>query len=976
MKKTLLLALTVLAFCNTGLSQTYLPVPVTGYNIDAVAENTTALATTGTAIDGSNFVLYSAFYGSLFSPAGVGLPNNGLISSGTSTYQMAPYTQNNLLYLLAGSADSLVLTTPMPYAAFSLLNFSTEGSSTMSVTIRFTDNTTQAFTNVTVQDWFNGTGAVITGFDRCSRTAAGTPAYVSGNPRMYANNFPLSCANRTKPVRAVLIRNNGASGRLCVAAVSAVNVPVYTASVTPIPCAGSTSSITILNSGGLPAFTYTWGTSPVQSAATATGLVSGSYNYTVADAGGCQFASTVVMPPTTAPMSPPLVLPYNNPVCSGQPVTFVATGASSYTWTGGVTNGSAFNPTASVNVQVNSYTVTGSNSCNTSTNSTVISLTVNPNPTITPSSSSPSLCSAGSLTLTGSGSSTTYTWSAGVSDGVGFVPAATNTYVVSGTNTLGCVASASIVIPVVITPTAVPVSSASFACIGSSVSLSAAGATSYTWLPGNVSASVVAVSPLATTVYTVTKANANCSDTKTISITVFGLPTVTAVSASPTVCVGAAMSLSATSTSPGSTYTWTPSFAQGAQVSVNPSGNTIYTVSAFNGTCAGQATVALTTVAIPTITCSASATNICEGTQVTLTASGGLSYTWSPNGGNQATAVVSPNAPVQYSVSGSNAAGCLAGATQIIIVNSSPTLVLSSSAAAICNGESATLTVNGANTYLWDNQSTNSSIAVSPLSTTVYSVTGTSTNSCSSTQTIEVAVFSPSLTVAGPTAVCDGETATLTASGANTYTWSPGFNQPVYVVTPTATAIYPVAATANSMNINCPVSATIQVTVKALPTVTAIASRTNVCRDETVTITASGANTYTWNTNVSSPSITATSSLVTVLNYTVRGTGANGCVNSGTVAVKVNGCTGLEETQEVKSLQLYPNPSGGDITIQSTASDTQVLLVNALGQLVQRYALNAANNYTVNVSNLSDGIYFVRVENAAAESALKLVVRH
>lgn len=971
MKKTLIACLVLFAGRNL-VAQSYSPIAVTGYNTDAVAENTTALANTSNSIDGSNFVLYSAFYGSLFSPAGTGLPNSGTIVNGLDSYQMAPYTQNNLLYLpTSGQVDSLVLNNPASYAALSILDFGTEGAATMSLTVRFTDNSTQAQSNVTVSDWFNGASPVISNLDRVSRSGS-TPAYVSGNPRMYASNFNISCANRSKLVRAIIFKNNGSAGRLCVAGISGAALPIYTASVTPIPCAGGTSSISIVNTGGMGPFTYVWGTSPVQTAATATGLAVGSYTYSVTDGGGCVFTSTATMPPTTGTMSPPVVLPFTNPVCSGQSMMMVATGAASYTWTGGITNAVAFTPTASGSPQVNTYTVSGSNACNSSTNSSVVSLTINPNPTIIAVSSSPSVCTGSSISLTGSGATSSYTWSAGATNGGTFVPAATNTYVVWGSNSLGCTSSATTVVTVVVTPTIPPNASSSFICIGGSATLSALGASAYSWQPVNANTSSIVVSPSSSTTYTITKANGACSDTKTISIIVYSLPTVTAVSSSPTICAGYITTLNATSAGAVS-YSWMPGPISGSQVVVNPFLNTVYTVSAFNGTCSGVATVTLVTVPLPTVTSNASSTYVCSGESVTLTATGGLTYSWSPNAGTGATVVVTPTAPIQYSVAGSNAAGCLGGSPISIIVNSAPSVTVSASAPAICNGDAVILSAGGANTYTWDVPANTSSVSVSPSITTVYSVTGTGSNSCTATKTIQVDVITPTVSITGPNAICSGQSATLIANGASSYTWSAFNNASVNIVTPTVTTAYTLSTLTNSLNISCGFAASVQVVVNPLPVISAVATRTSVCKDEAFTLTASGASTYTWSNNANTPSVSLTASVITTMIYTVAGTSSLGCVNSASVVVKIGGCVSLGEIENDDVMSVYPNPSNGEFIIEVAKADVKLVIFNNLGQNVASYEFTDAAKHKINLSGLPVGVYYLSV-NGRFQKASKIVI--
>ena len=836
----------------------YAPIAVTGYDVDAVAENTLASAFTSTVLDNQGNILFNNFYGSLFTPTSTGLPNNGTIVNGLDIYQMAPYNQNNLMLLLPGVLDSLQFTTPASFNGLSVMNFASDGAATMSLTIRFTDNSTQTYANITVQDWFNGTGAVVSNFDRALRSN-GIPTYSSGNPRFYASNYFPSCINRIKQIKTLLIKNTSSTAKLGIAGVSGVATPVFSTNISPIPCAGTIGSATVLVSGGAGPYTYSWSTSPVQTSSAAVNLTVGSYNYSVTDAGGCVFSSTVIIPSPSGSQLPPVVQPYTNPICSGQSQTLTAQGANTYTWSNGISNGVAFTPTTAVNPLVVNYTVSATNACNTGSNSTVVTLTINPNPTITASSSSPSLCSGNTLALSGAGSTGTYTWSAGISNAVSFTPAATATYVVTGSNSIGCFASSSIVVPVIITPTVAPVSNPAYVCLGSSATLSAIGATNYTWLPGNTTASSVVISPAATTIYTLTKSNSNCVDVKTISIVVYTLPTVNIVATSPTVCAGSQTTLQALSSS-ATNFTWAPIAFTSSNAIVTPIANSTYTVAVYNGTCVNTATVALSTVPIPTVNSTSTGSMICAGESVTLTASGAVSYTWNPGSIVSSVAVVSPSVPMQFSVSGSNSLGCSAISSQVIIVNAAPVLTLSQSDQTICKGNSATLTVLGAANYTWSNGSNSSSVVVNPISgSNVYTVSAMGSNSCVGSQTLQLDVFSPSVAVNSASTICRGNSATLTASGAFSYSWTGGPQNNVYQVTPSVTTIYSVAAITNSFNINCISSNTVIVSVNPLPTVTAVSSRSAICKSETVILTASGASSYSWSTGATTASVTITS---------------------------------------------------------------------------------------------------------------------
>jgi hypothetical protein len=187
----------------------------------------------------------------------------------------------------------------------------------------------------------------------------------------------------------------------------------------------------------------------------------------------------------------------NTSSCAGQTVALTASGANSYTWNTASTNTTiVVSPTVS-----SSYTVIGASG--TCTNSAVSSISVNALPSI--SVNSGAICAGNSFTLSPSGA-TSYTYSSGPV----VTPTANASYTVTGI-AAGCSGNAVASVTVNANPTVTAVSSLSLICNGQTASLTASGASTYSW---NTSAttSVVAVSPSVTTSYTVTGTNTNsCS---------------------------------------------------------------------------------------------------------------------------------------------------------------------------------------------------------------------------------------------------------------------------------------------------------------------------------------------------------------------------------------------------------------------------------------------------------------------------------
>lgn len=379
LKHTFLVVAALLAN-NVVRSQVFTPIASTGYTLDAIAENTTALATTAGALDGSNYILYSAAYGALMSSS-YGLPNNGLISSGTRTYQLQSYTVGNVMYLMAGQVGSITLNTPAQFAGISLLGFGTEGSAAFDVAFTFTDNTTVTFTNQSYPDWFGTGNTILSGFDRATRTT-GTPALTSGNPKLFNLDYSLDCASRSKALASIsFTRSNTGTARLCVLAISGTGAPSYSATSTPVTCqGGNNGSATVINNGGLPPFTYTWSTSPVITTSVANNIPVGVYSYSVQDNGGCVVTGSIAVTQSLATQPNLTVSSSAYTVCSGNSFTLGVFGASTYSWVGGNNSTIYAPPVVTTSSQTTmSYSVSGTTSVNCLVSGTV-SVTINPLP--------------------------------------------------------------------------------------------------------------------------------------------------------------------------------------------------------------------------------------------------------------------------------------------------------------------------------------------------------------------------------------------------------------------------------------------------------------------------------------------------------------------------------------------------------------------------------------------------------------------
>jgi hypothetical protein len=587
-------------------------------------------------------------------------------------------------------------------------------------------------------------------------------------------------------------------------------------------------------------------------------------------------------------------------------------------------------------------------------------------------STNPVICSGTSLTLTTDAVSG-YTWSTGANTNSIVVAPTTNTvYTIVATSSANCQSQGVINVQV---DQGVPVISitnpSGSICLGATTSLSASGANSYTWTNAGV-VNGQTFAPTSTEIYTVSGQNACGITTQTTSIVVD--PVAINVTASPTlVCQGSPSTLTAVSAV--NIYNWQPNNVTGSMTIVAPTANSIYTVSATDGTCIGSATVAVDTKITPTVNVSATASVMCAGQQVVITATGADTYTWNPGGMTGASVTVSPASPSLYVVTGENTVGCIHTAQQIVLVNASPTISATASKTLVCSGQSLTLNATGGNSYVWTNGPSTSSFVATPSASAVYTVTGGhSSNTCTTVKTVTVTAIVPNVTLPTNTQVCIGNSVAVYASGASNYVWnliSTG-SVGMYTMQPTSTTTVTLVANTQSLSLNCPVSHTFQVLVNPLPTLSVTPSLSVVCRYETNTLTVSGAQNYTWTGSVTGNFLVITPSANIV--YTVMGTDNNGCTQTLYYQAKVNACTGVEEVLANSSrFQVYPNPNNGSFVVRGDASCT-LTLVNSLGQVLRTFELKEDQQFTFEIKDLSAGVYFIRDQSGEKNIVQKVIV--
>lgn len=402
-----------------------------------------------------------------------------------------------------------------------------------------------------------------------------------------------------------------------------------------------------------------------------------------------------------------------NPICIGQSTQLSGTGATTYTWNGGIINGSNQSPTANT-----TYTVIGQNAAGCADTASV-TVVVNSVPTVTASSTATTICQGTQITLTGGGANT-YSWTNGVTNNVPFTPTSSMTYTVNGTNSSNCSSTASIAITVNPTPNILAVASDSSLCQGDPVTLYGTGGATYTW-SGGITNNISFV-PTTSGTYTVTGTNSNgCVNTDDVSIVINPVPTVTAVATPATICQGDSSQLLA---SGADLYVWSSGTVNGDSVSP-PITTTYSVVGATLAGCVNTAVISLNVNQNPPVIANANPSIVCQGDQTSIYGSGAISYTWSNGVINNVP--FTPTVTNTYTVIGTDANNC--SSTDDITITVVPSIFFSIGPdTTTCPQSPVILSGNGNfSSYLWSTGETTPIISVGtvgPVSLTVMDING------------------------------------------------------------------------------------------------------------------------------------------------------------------------------------------------------------------------------------------------------------
>lgn len=386
---------------------------------------------------------------------------------------------------------------------------------------------------------------------------------------------------------------------------------------------------------------------------------------------------------------------------------------------------------------------------------------------------------------------------------------------------------------------------------------------------------------------------------------------------------------------------------------------------------------------------------ICLGDSTTLSAnaSGAISYLWAPSTGlnnvNIANPIANPTTTTTYTVAATNGLGCVDYDTIVVTVNPLPSNnITASGPTTFCMGDSIILTVDSATTYLWSptNDTTQSITATTGGN---YTVNVTDSNNCTNSGQITITVNQLPIVNAGPDAnLCNGSSMMLNATGAVNYTWNTQVDlsdstiaNPI--INPTTPTTFWVTGedshgckATDSVFISISV-APISIIDDPVPNDTLFLLQTNGGDIQFFGNLSTNAISYAWkfgdggNDNVQNPIYTYT----TPGYFTVELITTNGaCMDTAYTNVMVYNTTGINENINTLLLDAYPNPAKDYITLSGVINEGLVELINYSGKIIKRVRVMKLNGYQMNISDIANGVYFIKYSSENKSEIKKIII--
>lgn len=284
----------------------------------------------------------------------------------------------------------------------------------------------------------------------------------------------------------------------------------------------------------------------------------------------------------------------------------------------------------------------------------------------------------------------------------------------------------------------------------------------------------------------------------------------------------------------------------------------------------------------------------------------------------------------------------------------------------ICTGDTVNLAATTSETISWNN-SVQDSVDFFPTTTMDYIATATDSYGCANSDTVTVTVNTLPVVDAGSNqTVCNGTAVTFTATGTPTLAWNNGITNGVSFNATTAGSYIVTGTDANG----CVDMDTVILTLNANPSINLGADMTLCSNHFPVNLNGPGGYpAYSWSNGATTQNTTGAQAG----SYILTVTNSNGCQDKDTVVIVSDPCLGLEENT-VFEYSMHPNPASTSVFVETNVEKSEVILYGSNGQVLFTQQ-NASNSFIVNVSDLADGIYWLKVVSSEGTITKQLLIK-
>ncbi|WP_341903789.1 choice-of-anchor I family protein [Fluviicola taffensis] len=367
-------------------------------------------------------------------------------------------------------------------------------------------------------------------------------------------------------------------------------------------------------------------------------------------------------------------------------------------------------------------------------------------------------------------------------------------------------------------------------------------------------------------------------------------------------------------------------------------------------------------LALPSIAAGSDVT-VCSGDTVNLSGTSSATVTW--NNSVQDGVDFFPTATMDYIATATDAYGCEDSDTLTVLVNTLPT-VNAGSDQTVCTGTSITFTASGAPNLAWNNGITNGT-AFNATTAGSYIVTGTDAFGCVDMDTLTLTLNAlPTVNAGSNQSVCTGTSITFTATGAPNLVWNNGITNGTAFNATIAGSYIVTGTDANG----CVDLDTLTLTLFALPSINLGADMTVCANHFPVNLNGPGGFPgYSWSNGATTQNTTGAQAGAYILTVTNN----NGCIDKDTVVIISDPCLGLAENDAFEYI-MYPNPASSIVFVETNVMNSEAIVYSANGQVLFTQQ-NTSTTFTLNLADLADGIYWVKVLSTEGAVTKQLILK-